>query len=77
MRYVNFLLVPMLFVSFAFINIGGCAGSDGGGSNVTPTDPPPSNTPPPTDPRPTDPPTPTAYQIPALNTNFSDEGYSF
>jgi len=91
MRYVKFLLVPMLFVSLAFMNIGGCNGSDGGGGNVTPTDPPPTNTPPtdptttmapptdppPTNPPPTDPPPPGTCQIPALNTDFSDELYIF
>jgi hypothetical protein len=31
MKYIKFLLVPMLFVSLAFMNIGGCGGSSGGG----------------------------------------------
>lgn len=33
MRYIKFLLVPMLFGSLAFMNIGGCGGSGGGGNN--------------------------------------------
>ena len=43
--------------------------------NPPPTGTPPTNQPP-TNPPLTDPP-PSAYQIPALNTNFSDEGYFF
>ncbi len=65
MRYVKFLLVPMLFISFTFMNIGGFGGCGG-----QPTNPPPTGTPPTNQP-------PSAYQIPALNTNFSDEGCFF
>ncbi len=32
MRYVKFLVVPLIFVTLAFMNIGGC-GSSGGGSD--------------------------------------------
>jgi hypothetical protein len=77
MKYIKFLLVPMLFVSLAFMNIGGCGGSSGGGgqpTNPPPTNPPPTN-PPPTDPPPTNP--PEVCQIPALDTDFSDTGYFF
>lgn len=90
MKYVRFLLVPLLFVSLAFMNVGGC-NSNGDGGNVQPTNPPPTDAPPtnppptdppptdppPTDPPPTDPPPPGACQMPALDTNFSDEGYFF
>jgi len=34
MKYIKFLLVPMLFVSLAFMNIGGCGGSSGGGGGA-------------------------------------------
>ena len=40
MRYVKFLIVPLLFVSLAFMNIGGCGSSGGGGGQ--PTNPPPN-----------------------------------
>jgi hypothetical protein len=35
MRYVNFLPVPMLFISLAFINIVGCGVSGRGGGQPT------------------------------------------
>jgi len=79
MRYVKFLLVPMLFVSLAFMNIGGCGDSGAQGGNVTPTDPPPTDAPPtgapPTDPPPTQP--PTDCMMPTLDTNFSNLIYTF
>ena len=31
MKYVKFLVVPILFVALAFMNIGGCGGGGGGG----------------------------------------------
>jgi hypothetical protein len=83
MKYIKFLLVPMLFVSLAFMNIGGC-GNSGGGNNPPPTNPPPTQppptNPPPTNPPPTQPPPtqpPGVCQIPALDTDFSDELYIF
>lgn len=33
MKYIKLLIVPMLFVSLAFMNVGGCGGSGDGGSN--------------------------------------------
>jgi len=33
MRYIKFLVVPLLFVTLAFMNIGGCGSSGGGGKN--------------------------------------------
>lgn len=93
MKYIKFILVPLLFVSLAFMNIGGCGGSDGNNNDtVQPTNPPPTATPPTappatpapptappaTPPPPTDPPpTSGACQIPALDTDFSTEGYFF
>ena len=35
MRYVKFLLVPMLFISLTFMNIGGCGVSGRGGGQPT------------------------------------------
>ena len=56
MKYVKFLVVPLLYVALAFMNIGGCGGGGGGnggnGGNGQPTQPPPTN-PPPTNPPPT------------------------
>ena len=62
MKYVKFLVIPLLFVALAFMNIGGCGGSSGG--NFQPTNPPPTQ-PPPTQP-------PSQCQVPALDTDFSD-----
>jgi len=52
MKYVKFLVVPLLYVALAFMIIGGCGGSSGGGGNGQPTQPPPTQ-PPPTQPPPT------------------------
>jgi len=33
MRYIKFLVVPLLFVTLAFMTIGGCSGNSSGGNN--------------------------------------------
>ena len=33
MKYIKFLVVPLLFVTLAFMNIGGCSGNSSGGKN--------------------------------------------
>lgn len=81
MKYIKLLLVPMLFVSLAFMNVGGCGGSSGdnGGGTVQPTNPPPTN-PPPTNPPPTDPPPtqpPPECSAPPLTQDYGDLGVFF
>jgi len=34
MKYVKFLVVPLIFVTLAFMNIGGCGSSGGGGADT-------------------------------------------